>query len=255
MIKNEDVLQRMNKSSSENETARRGRWIELLKTCPIPEDELLAHLGLFIRRQKLSKMLFLNELYKMITGVHGVIMEFGVLWGQNLALFESLRGIYEPYNHTRKIIGFDTFEGFASLDEKDGGSELLKKGNYSVTQGYEEYLQKVLDCHEQESPIAHLKKYELIKGDATVTAPRYFEDHPETIIALAYFDFDVYPPTKKCLEIIARYVTKGTVIGFDELGDHDFPGETVALQEVFGLDRFAIKRSRYSSCQSYVVVT
>ena len=39
-------------------------------------------------------------------------MEFGVRWGQNLITLNNLRGIYEPFNHSRKIIGFDTFEGF-----------------------------------------------------------------------------------------------------------------------------------------------
>mgnify|MGYP003971701973 CR=1 FL=1 len=28
-----------------------------------------------------------NEIYKKIIDVHGVIMEFGTRWGQNLALF------------------------------------------------------------------------------------------------------------------------------------------------------------------------
>ncbi len=55
-------------------------------------------------------------------------MEFGVKWGQNLALFQSFRGMYEPYNHNRKIIGFDTFEGFPSVDKKDGGSKIIKAG-------------------------------------------------------------------------------------------------------------------------------
>ena len=36
----------------------------------------------------------------------GVIVEFGVWLGHDLALFESLRGVYEPYNYTRRIIGF-----------------------------------------------------------------------------------------------------------------------------------------------------
>ena len=53
-----------------------------------------------------------HELYQKILNVHGVVIEFGTRWGQNLALFESFRGMYEPYNHFRKIIGFDTFEGF-----------------------------------------------------------------------------------------------------------------------------------------------
>jgi len=44
------------------------------------------------------------------------------------------------------------------------------------------------------------------------------------------------------------------VIGFDELNFHDFPGEPLALKEVFGLSRYKIKRSPFSSVQSYFVI-
>ena len=167
---------------------------------------------------------------------------------------ESFRGIYEPFNFTRKIIGFDTFSGFPSTHEKDGEADIIQEGAFSVTKGYEEYLEKILDYHEKESPIPHIQKYQLIKGDATKEIDKFFKENPETIVAFAYFDFDVYAPTKKCLEVIKEHVTKGTVIGFDELNSHDFPGETLALKEVFGLSRYNIKRSPFSSFQSYIVI-
>jgi hypothetical protein len=43
--------------------------------------------------------------------------------------------------------------------------------------------------------------------------------------------------------VIKEHLTKGSVLGFDELNCHDFPGETLAMKEVLGLDRYAIKRS------------
>lgn len=241
-------------SSSAAETAFREKFFKLFKDCPVPDNELLSNLGLFANRQALSKMLFINELYKKIVSVHGNIMEFGVRWGQNMALFESFRGLYEPFNNNRRIIGFDTFEGYPSVHEKDGKSDIVSTGAYSTTEKYEDYLKQVLDYHEQESPLAHIKKYQLIKGDATAEIDAYLKNNPETIIALAYFDFDIYEPTKKCLEAIKKHITKGTVIGFDELNCRDFPGETLALKEVFGLDKYRIIRSHYSSIQSYIVI-
>jgi hypothetical protein len=239
--------------SSSNEKKTRKEIVKLFRECPIPENEILSNLGLFIKRQDLSRILFFNELYQKILHTHGVIIEFGVRWGQSLALFESLRGMYEPFNHNRKIIGFDTFDGFPSTYKKDGQSEIVKKGAYSVSKNYERYLEDILDYHEQESPISHIKKYKLVKGDAISEIDKFFEDNPETIVAFAYFDFDIYEPTKKCLEAIKPHITKGTVIGFDELNIHDFPGETLALKEVFGLDKFKIHRTPYSSVQSYIV--
>jgi len=239
---------------STNEVSCRERFFDLFKNCPIPDNELLLNLGLFIKRQDLSKILFMNDLYKRIINTHGIVVEFGVRWGQNMALFESFRGIYEPFNHNRRIIGFDTFEGFPSIHEKDGQSNIIQKGAYSVTEGYESYLEKVLDYHETESPISHIKKYQLVKGDARIEIDRFFEENPETIIAFAYFDFDIYEPTKKCLEAIKNHITKGTVIGFDQLNLHDYPGETIAFKEVFGLNQYKIIRSPFSSIQSYIVI-
>ena len=88
----------------------------------------------------------------------------------------------------------------------------------------------------------------------TKTLPAYLNCNPETIVALAYFDLDIYEPTLACLKLIRDRITKGTVLGFDELNDHSTPGETVALKEALGLDRFAIKRYRYNARTSYLVV-
>jgi hypothetical protein len=196
----------------------------------------------------------MNELYLKILGVHGVVMEFGVRWGKNLALFENFRGLYEPFNHNRKIIGFDTFTGFPSVNSKDGNDDIIKTGSFNVTECYDEYLDQVLSYHEQESPIAHIKKYELIKGDASEQILKYLDQHPETIVALAYFDFDIYEPTLACLKAIRNRITMGSVIGFDELNVSRYPGETIALSEVFGLDRYKIHHSIYSPTQSYIVI-
>jgi hypothetical protein len=225
-----------------------------MRATPIPPNELLSQLGLFLNRQTLSRILFMHDLYQQIVPIHGVVMEFGVRWGQNLALFSSFRGMYEPYNYNRKIIGFDTFAGFPSIAPEDGDDSIAEVGAYGVSDNYEAYLETVLNYHETESPLSHIRKHELVKGDATVTLEKYLQDHPETIIALAYFDFDLYEPTKKCLTLIRDHLTKGSVIGFDELNWATFPGETLALKEVFGLNRYSIRRSPLNPTPSFIVI-
>ena len=240
--------------ASVKESNIRSEFIKIFKNCPIPDNELLSNLGLFINRQTLAKILYMHELYQKIINVQGIIMEFGVRWGQNLALFESFRGIYEPYNYSRRIVGFDTFKGFPVTSVQDGNADVIKVGAYSVTEGYEEYLKGILNYHEQESPISHIRKYEIVKGDAAITINQYLKDNPETIIALAYFDFDIYTPTVKCLQAIKGYLTKGSILGFDELNCHNFPGETLALKEIIGFDRYRIMRSPLNPYQSYIVI-
>jgi len=235
---------------SREEMARRGDLFDLFKESPIPNPEILSNLALFINKTETARFLYLHEIYRQILGVHGVIMEFGVRWGQNLALFESFRGIHEPFNRNRKIIGFDTFQGFPYVSEQDGSA---LPGDYSVTPNYESYLEALLTTREREGALAHVKKFELVKGDASVTVQDYLRRHPETIISLAYFDLDIYSPTRAVLEEIRPYLTRGSVIALDELGVETFPGETVALREVFGLDKVRLTHSPYSSNRSYFV--
>jgi hypothetical protein len=225
----------------------------LFQNTPIPSDHILDNIGLYIKRHKLARILFMSDLYKKILDLQGVICEFGVFWGQNLALLESFRGMYEPYNHTRKIIGFDTFEGFPNVSEKDGYAEIVEKGAYSTTKGYEEYLSQILQYHEALQPYSHIKKFELVKGDAGKTVKKYLTDNPETIIAFVYFDLDLYEPTKVCLETILPHLTKGAIIGFDEINMHTFPGETKAFDEVLGISRYKIYRDRICPAPSYIV--
>lgn len=227
---------------------------EYFKQSPVPENQALSNLGLFLNSKNLSRILFMDYLYRKIVDTQGIIMEFGTRWGQNLSLFSALRGIYEPFNRHRKIIGFDTFEGFPSISKKDGRSDLMVKGNLSLTKGYDKYLDKILYLQEQDNPLNHIKKYELCKGNAITEVKRYLKRYPQTIIAFAYFDFDLYEPTKACLKEIKPYLVKGSILGFDELNDPDSPGETVALREAYGLNNIKLKRYRYASRVSYFIV-
>jgi len=233
------------------EQSKRGELIDLLHKCPIPQDQLLPNLGLFLDSKHLARMLLMDFLYRQIVDVQGVIIEFGTRWGHNLALFSALRGIYEPFNRHRKIIGFDTFTGFPSTSDKDKD---WKAGQLAVTEGYETYLTRILELHEALNPLAHIKKFELRVGDGSIEFAKYLEESQETIVALAYFDFDIYEPTKKCLELVRPRLTKGSVVAFDELNDLDAPGETLALLEIFGLNQVRLKRFPHASRVSYFVL-
>lgn len=240
--------------SSDEERSIREQFVKHLRECPIPDEQIISNLGLFLNSKSLSRILFMSYLYQQIIDVQGIIVEFGTRWGQNLALFSALRGIYEPFNRHRKIVGFDTFAGFPSIAPEDGKSDMMKKGAVAVTENYAEYLEKIMECHEKDNPLSHIKKFDIRVGDAVLEIDKYLKEHPETIIALAYFDFDLYEPTRKCLEAIRPHLVKGSVLGFDELNDPDSPGETVALRESFGLNNIRLKRYRYASRVSYFVM-
>jgi len=239
---------------SDREIQARKQLLELFKNSPIPDDEILVNLGLYTRAIILAKILYLNELYQRILKIPGIIVEFGVWWGANLALLESFRSVYEPYNWTRKVVGFDTFEGYQGMSPKDGDSLYVAAGGFSVAEGYEDYLRKVLDAQEEDNVNAQIKKYEIVKGNVLQTIDKYLEERPETIIALAYFDLALYEPTKKCLEAIRPHLIRGSILAMDELNSREFPGETMAFKEVMGLGRCKIMRSRFLPDRCYVVM-
>lgn len=241
--------------SSEMEKGRRQRFTDLYKASPIPSDELLySQLSLYLSRQELARVLVISDIYRShVLSANGVLLEFGTCYGRTAAVLTNVRSIFEPYNFTRKLVIFDTFAGLSGVSSKDGRHEYARNGAYSAGGDYEDYLDAVLTHHESEAPVSHIIKHEIVKGDAQNTLPAYLERHPETIVALAYFDMDIYSPTKACLEHLRPHLAKSTVLVFDELNCPEYPGETIALAETFGLNRCNLRRSPYTPWISYMI--
>jgi hypothetical protein len=227
--------------------------VRQLKSTPIPDRDILANLGLFLTRSSFGRLQFNYKLYQRILDVHGVVMEFGTWWGQNLALFSTFRSLHEPYNLSRRIIGFDTFAGFPGVVAEDGRADVMREGAFALPDDYQDRLAHLLGAHEALAPRGEHPRFELIKGDVEDTLPAYLERHPETVIALAYFDLDLYRPTRTCLEAIRPYLARNSVLAFDQLCFAEFPGESLALREALSFDSLRICRDPISPIQSYVV--
>jgi hypothetical protein len=228
---------------------------ELLKL----QIELLPNFGpnwhrhsmIGMKVEALARSLYYAEIYKRILDVPGVICEFGVHWGATLVELINLRSIFEPFNHSRTVFGFDTFEGFPALNAKDG--KLLKKGDFSTSENYQETLSKILSLHEATAPYPHIKKFSLVKGDAGITFNKWLDKNPHAIISMAIFDMDLYKPTNEILKKIVPRLTKGSILVFDELNCEIFPGETVALRETIGLEKLRLRRVPYQPFCSWAI--
>jgi hypothetical protein len=242
-----------NKPSNSTLDARKQLY-RLFSERPMSDEDLLVNLSMYMRSGSLAKLLFLNEMYQKIIDLPGVICEFGVWMGASTVAFENLRAVYEPYNHQRRVIAFDTFAGYVGIGKSDVRSDIISEGVYTVGEGYEKYLAELLDYHEKENVMAHVKKHSLIKGDASITCPEYLNKNPEVLVAMAYFDMALYEPTLKCLEAIKPRLIKGSVLVFDELCHHDYPGETRAVVEILGTQNYEIKRSKFLPDRSYIVI-
>lgn len=254
MSTEKDFGYKMETKSSEAQVRQREVLYRLFRERPMPDDQLLLSLGLYMRSSALAKILFVNELYELILNQPGVIMEFGTWWGQNLVLFENLRAIYEPFNQNRRVIGFDTFQGYQMISEQDRPSETIKIGGYKVSANYKDHLEALIDYHEKNNVLASVKKHQVIEGNVMETVPRFFQENPETVVALAYFDMAVYAPTKSCLEAIKPHLMRGSVLMLDEFNSHDYPGETIAFKETFHDRKFSLRRSRFMTDRTFVVM-
>jgi hypothetical protein len=209
-----------------------------------------------IRRQDIARFLARYELFKLMLPANGSIVECGVFAGGGLFSWFHFSAILEPYNHLRRIIGFDTFEGFPSVHEKDterGTSEHLYEGALDTHEGIVEELRELATVHDQNRPIGHIPKVEIMPGDAIKTIPQYIEENPHLLVSLLYLDFDIYEPTKVALEHLYPRVVKGGLVVFDELNYQEFPGETVALLEYFDLQHVELRRFPFDPPMSYFV--
>ena len=240
--------------ASDAQGANRSRLLDLFRSSPIPHEELLVNLPIYMRSSALAKVLYVDELYQLIKDGPGAILEFGVWWGANLALFESLRAVYEPYNYARRIVGFDTFAGYPEPAREDGPNPLAARGQYAVGEGYRGHLEQLLEYHQSENPMSHIEHIELVEGDASRTVHDWLEANPEAVVALAYFDMQLYEPTRDCLAAIRPRLARGSVLALDELNAREFPGESIAFQEVIGLDRYRLRRSAYLPDRTYLVI-
>lgn len=207
-----------------------------------PEKEICENLSLFITPQHFRRMLFFSEMYKLILDKPGSIMQFGVRWGRELALFENLRTVHEPFNHSRRIIGFDTFAGYSGVSAEDGKSEQFVPGNLSVSENYDEFLHQLLRSREILSPVSNTQKFQLVRGDVSNTLDTYLEEHPYEIVSLLHLDLNLYQPTRFVIEKIWERVFKGTLVIIDEINCPSIPGETVALREFLDLKGIALRR-------------
>lgn len=227
---------------------------KIMQESSLSDFEKATHFSLFAPRQSISSFLFRYEIFKRILNIQGSIFECGVAYGSGLMTFALFSSIFEPVNHTRKIVGFDTFSGFPEISAKDNkkGDPNAKAGGLKVD-SFEE-IQKCIEAFDRNRFIGHIEKVKLIKGDLAKTAPQYLKNNPHLTIALLYLDLDIYEPTLMALKTFLPRMPKGAIIVFDQLNHPDWPGETLAVDESIGIKNLKIQRFSFDSIRSFAVI-
>lgn len=90
---------------------------------PFSNLERLRNFTLYTPRQDLTIFLVRYEIFRRVLEIQGSIVECGVLRGGGLMSWAQFSAIFEPTNHQRRVIGFDTFGGFPAISKQDAASE------------------------------------------------------------------------------------------------------------------------------------
>lgn len=215
--------------------------------------EKLCNFAKYVPTQELRKFICRYEIFRRIADVHGSIVECGVLFGGGLMTWAQLSEIFEPINHTRNVIGFDTFSGFASYSSNDSANACQGKVGGLSIDSYNDLLHSIA-LYDKTRFLKHIPKVKLVKGDIKDTLPKYIEENPHLVVSLLWLDFDVYEPTVIALQHLVKRIPKGGIIAFDELNHEVWPGETVAVMEKLGVHNLRIQRFQFGGTLSYAVV-
>ena len=196
-------------------------------------EDVLRQWPAYVMRRDVPRFLSHYELFKKVIDLPGCILDLGVWKGTSLFTWSNLMETFVPFDRSRKIYGFDTFEGLQQFSDKDGADDSSVQKETSGYLATEEEVQAMVDIHNSDNMIAGTKRVNIVVGDIKDTIPTFLDSTPGLRISLLHFDMDLYEPTKVGMELLYDLVLPGGVVCFDEYGLVPWQGETIAVEEFF----------------------
>jgi len=179
--------------------------------------------GLIFSRERnvIYKFLMRHRMYEMIRNLHGDIVECGVFKGSGLASWLKMMEMDAPHD-IRKVIGFDFYDPEFTKDLVGEDKVYMEKVFERCKIDCEHMSEVSKDVISQKLTNAGFpeNKFELVKGDVSLTSKDYVQTRPGFRIALLYMDLDIERPTYEALNNFWDNVVHGGVIVFDEYAYH-----------------------------------
>ena len=180
---------------------------------------------------QLQTFTYFSEFFELIKGVPGDVIEVGFGRGNSYLCLLTLAS-----RSNRKLIGFDSFQGFPEATHYDKSIRNPQKGEWSVRTLEEatnqvEYFDKLSKS-----------EWRLVKGFLEESLPNYTESNP---LALLHIDVDLYSGHKAALEKFFPILAEGGLVVFDDYGEESWPGATHAVDEYFMNTKWIIQKNDY----------
>jgi hypothetical protein len=225
----------------------------IFNECSDSLEVKLENFPKYVRRNHLKRFLAMYELFKLALPVKGSVVECGVFRGFGVMTWAKLSTMLEPENLTRRIYGFDSFDGFPTVGKKDKSAFANPEAGDLRSSSFDE-LKELIAEYDRDRFLGHIPKVELVPGDITASAPAFLESHPHLLVSLLFIDCDLYEPTRAALETFLPRMPKGAVIAFDELDNPIWPGETLAAVDSKRLSGLRLRRFEWDPYIAYAVL-
>jgi len=197
-------------------------------------EDVQINFPAFVRRREMARLVSHYELFKTVIDLPGCIVELGVGRGGSLLTWAKLLETFCPADRSRKVFGFDHFQGVVDFVEADG--KLTGGASHKVMGGFQtpaEPIRQLIELSNDDNILAGVERVRLVEGDVLETLPKFLDDNPGLKISLLHFDVDLYKPTQFALKKLYPLVVTGGVIVLDEYGLIPWQGETRAVDEYF----------------------
>lgn len=218
-----------------------------------PHSDLhtLTHWPVYVKRILLTRFLAHFELFKKTLDLPGSIVELGVSRGVSFFSFHKFLEIFLPTDTSKKVFGFDSFEGLSDFSDEDGRTAKdhvndKTEGGWSARE-VEGEIFDLCKLFNADNILARERSI-LIKGRIQDTLEPFLERTPGLRINLLHFDMDLYEPTLFALERLWDRVVPGGVIVFDEYGIPPWGGEASAFDQFRAARGIEVKLQKFQWC-------
>lgn len=173
---------------------------------------------------RFTKLLARHDLYRRVVSIPGDVVEAGVFKGAGVLYWARLIQIFNSQS-TRRVIGFDTFEGYPDALRP---AEQATAARFESEAKFDAVSEQQIQAMAAELGLA--RRLELVKGNAVDSVKAYVKANPGFRVALLNLDFDTYESTAACLTTLYPLVVPGGLVVLDDYGVRGW-GESDAVDE------------------------